>query len=59
MVLKVTSEVTDEMHLHGYDLSKDLVPGQEAVLEFTADQVGKFELELHRFKVNLGDIEVY
>jgi hypothetical protein len=47
VTLTVTSDAADEFHLHGYDLTADLVPGQPAVLTFTADIAGVFEAELH------------
>ena len=45
--LVVTSDVADEVHLHGYDIEKELSPGQPATLQFTADVAGVFEVELH------------
>ena len=43
----VTSDVPDELHLHGYDRTADLVPGRPAELSFDATIPGVFELELH------------
>ncbi|MDP5182309.1 hypothetical protein QOZ88_06635 [Blastococcus sp. BMG 814] len=43
----VTSDVADEVHLHGYDRLAELVPGQPAELAFDATIPGVFELELH------------
>ncbi len=43
----VTADEPDELHLHGYDLDAALEPGEQAVLEFVADQPGLFELETH------------
>jgi hypothetical protein len=45
--LVVTSDVADEIHVHGYELEKALTPGDPATLEFMADQSGLFEVELH------------
>ncbi len=36
-MLVVTAEVTDHVHLHGYDLMADVAPGKPARIEFTAD----------------------
>ncbi|SHF85490.1 hypothetical protein [Geodermatophilus nigrescens] len=47
VALTVTSDVADELHLHGYDLTADLAPGTPATVEFTADLPGVFEAELH------------
>jgi heme/copper-type cytochrome/quinol oxidase subunit 2 len=38
----------EEIHVHGYDLYADLVPGQTAQLAFTADLPGSYEVELHK-----------
>ena len=41
-------EADDEFHLHGYDLDGGVTPaGQEAIIEFTADKLGTFDLESH------------
>ncbi|NBU60770.1 MAG: hypothetical protein EBS27_03230 [Actinobacteria bacterium] len=40
-------DADDEFHLHGYDLSATSTAGQETTIEFTADQLGSFDLESH------------
>ena len=41
-------DADDEFHLHGYDLESGVTPaGQEAIIEFTADKLGIFDLESH------------
>jgi hypothetical protein len=40
-------DADDEFHLHGYDLTATAVAGQETMIEFTADQLGSFDLESH------------
>ena len=47
VVLRFTSDVVEEIHVHGYDLYTDLVPGQPAEIVFTADKPGVYEVELH------------
>ncbi|MCW2681455.1 MAG: uncharacterized protein JWM62_2856 [Frankiales bacterium] len=47
LVLRFTSDVVEEIHVHGYDLYADLVPGQPAQIAFTADLPGSYEVELH------------
>lgn len=38
----------DDFHLHGYDLSPgETKQGEEAVISFTADTAGDFEIESH------------
>jgi FtsP/CotA-like multicopper oxidase with cupredoxin domain len=43
----VTSDVDDEIHLHGYDIEKEAGPGKPARFKFKADVEGAFELESH------------
>lgn len=40
-------DADDEYHLHGYELIAAATAGQEAMIEFTADQLGSFDLESH------------
>lgn len=40
-------DANDEFHLHGYDISTIATAGQEAIIEFTADKLGTFDLESH------------
>jgi hypothetical protein len=47
VTLVVTSDVADELHLHGYDLRTALTPGTPAELSFEATVPGVFEVELH------------
>ena len=54
--LLVTSDVADEVHVHGYDVFADLVPGEQVAVRFVADIPGIFEVELessHRLLVEL------
>ena len=47
VTLVVTSDVTDEIHVHGYDLTVAIAPSRPAQLAFTATVAGVFEVELH------------
>ena len=40
-------DADDEFHLHGYELTATATAGQEVLIEFTADQLGTFDLESH------------
>jgi heme/copper-type cytochrome/quinol oxidase subunit 2 len=49
--LTVTSDVDDEVHVHGYDLMQDVTPDGPATITFQASVPGVFEVELeHRGK---------
>jgi len=56
--LLVTSDVDDELHVHGYDLMKDLPAGQQEFLDLTADQAGVFEVEAEESGIQLAQLEV-
>jgi heme/copper-type cytochrome/quinol oxidase subunit 2 len=56
--IRVQSDVADEVHVHGYDLKKDVAPGKPAVIEFTADVPGSFEVELEEAHRKLIDLQV-
>jgi len=47
VVIEVTSDVVDELHVHGYDKTLALPAGQPARLELPATIPGQFEVELH------------
>jgi hypothetical protein len=47
VTLAITSDVADEVHVHGYDLTAALTPGQPTELTFAATIPGVFEVELH------------
>lgn len=55
---EVTSDTADHVHLHGYDLLEDVEAGGTAVLEFTADIPGKFEVELEDQRVKIAELTV-
>lgn len=58
VVLAVTTDVSDEVHVHGYDLFADTRPGEMTTLEFAADIPGVFEVELEGAGLPLAELEV-
>lgn len=56
--LRVAADVTDEVHVHGYDLTARVTAAEPSELEFTADIPGVFEVELEESGVKLADLEV-
>jgi hypothetical protein len=58
VVLVVTSDVSDHVHLHGYDVMRDVAPGRTARLRFKATIPGRFEVELEDRGVQIADITV-
>lgn len=58
VVLVTSSDIADEVHLHGYDKSVKVAPGKPARLKFTADVPGVFEAELERSGIVLVKLVV-
>jgi hypothetical protein len=58
VVFVVKSEIPDEVHLHGYDLSADVAPGKPATIRFTATATGIFEVELETRRLPIAELEV-
>jgi hypothetical protein len=54
--LIVTSNVADHVHLHGYDVMRDVGPGMPARISFRATIVGTIEAELEDRRVPLARI---
>ena len=58
VTLRLTSERPVEVHVHGYDLEGDVLPGEETDLSFEADATGRFEIEDHETEAQLGTLLV-
>jgi heme/copper-type cytochrome/quinol oxidase subunit 2 len=56
--IAVTSDVADHVHVHGYDKLVDVEPGKQAVLRFTADLPGVWEVELEDAGKQLLELKV-
>jgi len=54
----VHADVSDEVHLHGYNLMSDVTPEQPARIDFVADVPGVFECELEDAGIPLFELEV-
>ncbi len=55
---KVTSDVADEIHVHGYDLMKDVEAGGSVTFEFKATIDGRYEVELENAGEQIADLRV-
>jgi hypothetical protein len=55
---KVESAVTDEIHVHGYDLMKDVAAGGSVTFDFPATLEGIFEAELEGRKEQILELRV-
>lgn len=58
VVIEVTTDSTDELHVHGYDRTLALPAGQPARLELPAVLPGQFEVELHEGHLVLFTLRV-
>jgi hypothetical protein len=56
VVLILTSDVADHVHLHGHDVMRDVAPGRPARLSFKATIVGTVEVELEDRHVPLATV---
>ena len=54
----VTSDVSDEVHVHGYDLMKDVAPGHPVKFKFPAKIDGEFEVELENRGEQIAALKV-
>jgi hypothetical protein len=58
VVVTVTADVEDEVHVHGYDLMREVAPGEPAQIAFRAAFAGRFEIELEDRGLPLAELEV-
>jgi len=58
VAFEVVSDVADEIHVHGYDLRKDVAPGATARYAFKATIEGRFEIELENAGTLIATLEV-
>jgi hypothetical protein len=54
----VRADVSDHVHLHGYDIMRDVSPGRPARLRFRATIPGRFEVELEDRRLQIAQLEV-
>lgn len=58
VTINVTSDVADELHVHGYDKEAQIPAGDTGSVSFTADIPGVFEVELHESGKQLLQLQV-
>ena len=58
VLVVVTSDVSDEVHVHGYDLKRNVTPAKPARIAFVAKLPGRFELELEERGLQIGELTV-
>ena len=55
---RVRSNVADEIHVHGYDVSEEVAAGGSVVFSFPADIEGIFEVELHESEEQIAELRI-
>jgi pullulanase/glycogen debranching enzyme len=48
----------DEVHVHGYDIERELKAGKPATISFKATITGVFDIELHNADVQIAELKV-
>jgi hypothetical protein len=55
---RVRSDGPEEVHVHGYDISKDVEAGQTATMSFKATITGIFEIEFEESGTQIAELKV-
>jgi heme/copper-type cytochrome/quinol oxidase subunit 2 len=55
---KVTSDVADEVHVHGYDVHKNVAPGHPVTFRFPGKIDGEFVVELESRAEQIASLKV-
>ena len=55
VTLKVQSDAEGSVHLHGYDIEKEVTPGEVAEFVFVADATGRYRLAFHPASGSAGE----
>ncbi len=56
--VEVTADVSDEVHVHGYDIEEEVGPEEPARISFYADLTGRFDIEDHETEAVIGTLVV-
>jgi heme/copper-type cytochrome/quinol oxidase subunit 2 len=55
---RVKSDAAEEVHVHGYNIAKDVEPGQVTTVSFPASITGIFEIEYEHAKQQIAELRV-
>jgi len=58
VMVMVTSDVTDQVHVHGYNILAEVGSDMNAMILFTADSPGKFEIEFEASGTFIAELVV-
>jgi hypothetical protein len=55
---RVSSDQAEEIHVHGYDISKDVPAGGTIEIAFPAELEGIYEAELEKLGVQIAELQI-
>jgi hypothetical protein len=58
LTVVVNADVSDEVHVHGYDLKRNVAPGAPGRISFRATLPGRFVIELESRGFQIAELEV-
>jgi FtsP/CotA-like multicopper oxidase with cupredoxin domain len=58
VTFRVRHDTPEELHIHGYDIKRDLEPDKTETVAFRADITGIFEIELEHSAQQLAELRV-
>lgn len=58
ILFAVRADASDELHVHGYDIEREVGPGQVARFDFPASIEGVFDAELHGSGEQIAELRV-
>lgn len=58
VVINITSDQDEELHIHGYDKALDLGKNKKETVSFPAKISGHFVYELEKSKIEIGSLDV-
>jgi Cupredoxin-like domain len=58
VIMSIDSDRPVEIHVHGYDLEREVEAGEATELAFEADLTGRFPIENHETETELGVLVV-
>ena len=58
VIMRITTDDPVELHVHGYDITQEVEPGEPTEVRFPARTTGRFEIENHETESVLGTLVV-
>jgi hypothetical protein len=58
VTFRVRNDASEEVHVHGYDIKKELQANKTATVSFKASITGIFEIELEGSATQLAELRV-